>query len=137
MSAYPIFRLEATVKKNLPSVTTVINSDEFEYYLWIHVPSYVGRDFELYQLEEMSEPPACLCINSCCYHESRRPWYRITSAYLSKLPGLHVYRMSFVNRYTDDVISLFFGYVIQSDSPDKPYIYMDHSGKCGCCENIS
>lgn len=134
MSSYPIFQVEAVEKRDLASFTPVWNSDEVEYYLWIHVPQIVGRDFELYQIDEMVEPVKELTINDACYHQHMRPWYRLLSPMLNLTPGLHVYRMGFVNRHNSDVISLFFAYVIQCDHPKKPYKYMEPSGRCGCCE---
>ena len=131
----PVQQLHACVKKDLPSHTVVINHDEFEYYLWVKIPPYIARDFRLYQIDEMSEPVHEL--DPHLYYADPgpgfHPWYRITSSGLCKCPGLHVYRMHFVDKHNGDTLSLFFGYIVQHDDPKKPYIYMDPEGRCACC----
>lgn len=132
MSKYPIFELNATTKNRITSESKVINSDEFEYYLWVKLPDHFCKDFYMYSLDEMAEPEVSLPISECCSHENRSSWYRVASDYLNKHVGLHVYRMHMVNRTTNDSISLFFSYVVQCDHPSKPYMYMERNGKCGC-----
>lgn len=133
---YPTFKLSAVVKQELPQNTPVFNSGDFEYYLWVQVPKIIARDFSLYEIHEQCEPYKCINLSYFCYHESGRKWYRLLSDKLNKEVGLHVYRMLFVNRYTNDVMSLYFAYVLQNDDPKKPYVYMERDGKCGCCANV-
>lgn len=132
MKTIPVFKLEAVPKKSLPSYTPIWNSDELEYYLWVHVPPYVGREFCLYKIEEMSEPTIEHPIQDFVHWDNGRPWFRFYTDKLNRFPGLHIYKLSLVHRRTDDVMSLFFGYVIQCDHPPKPYKYMERDGKCGC-----
>ena len=48
--------------------------------------------------------------------------------YLNLKSGKHTYRLMFVERYTDTDFSLYFSYIIQDDSPEKPYVYMKEDG---------
>jgi len=134
MESYPVFTLNAVEKKDLPSATKVINQDEFEYYLWIKVPVEFRRHFELYQIDKMSEPKEELDINAFCKHDKGNMWYQIKSFGLCNKPGHHVYKMSFVHKENGITSSLFFGYIVQADDPEKPYRYMDRSGECSCNE---
>lgn len=137
MDTIPVFRLDAVLKQDLPSHTPVINSDEFEYYTWIKLPEGFGHFYEVFQIDEMVEPVEEFNMHDFCWHQFNRPWYRLISEKLNRHVGLHVYRMSLVHKFTNDVISLFFGYVVQCDHPQKPYKYMERDGKCGVCENIN
>lgn len=134
MDKYPVFQLEAVEKKYIASFSPVVNHDEFDFYVWIHIPVEISREFSLYNIDEMSEPIRTLNLRVCCYHDKGHPWYRLRSSDLNLVPGLHIYRMQFVNKHNNDVVSLFFGYVIQCDHPDKPYRYMDPGKACNCDE---
>lgn len=133
MRTCPIRYIEACMKPDLPSYTLVIHKDEFEYYTWIKVPNIISKRFELFELHEMTEPPKEVNIRNCCTRIPDHPWYRILTSQLCMCPGLHVYKMHMVDRWTNDVTSIFFAYHVQDDDPKKPYIYMDPSERCACC----
>lgn len=134
LSNQPVMRLRACVKKDLPANTPVISKDELEPVLWVEVPRQVINEFQLFEVQELSEPPEDFDIEENCKHTCHDPWYQFTTSALCICPGLHIYRMHMKSRYTSDTISLFFGYVLQDDDPKKPYIYMDKSAGCGCCD---
>lgn len=122
--------LESCSYKDIPSNSLVLNSDELPYYLLVHLPDGIALDYRLYQLDEIGvhskEIPFTGFVHSCC----GRPWYKITSAILNKTPGQHIYRMSLTNPSTEDIIYLYFSYILQTNNPDKPYYYMDSSDCC-------
>lgn len=60
-------------------------------------------------------------IPSCILNKSGK-WIDIESKHLSKDPGYHRYRIS--GQCKSESVYLYFSYRIQSDNPDKPYIYM-------------
>lgn len=134
---YPIFSLEADTRSRLPAVTKVINRRDIEYFLWVHVPEQLAQEFELYEIWEQL-PTKCLPVNTigAVEREGRHPWFQIASHILNKSVGMHIYKLHLVNRYTGDVLSLYFSYILQDDIVDKPYIYMgeDRTG-CACLDD--
>lgn len=132
----PCFTLNAVKKSLVAQNTPVINADEFEYYVWIRIPDELVHDFKAVHIEEMGEDirPVCIIKQSSFMGG---PWYRINSYSLNMHPGYHIYRMQMANVVSNDVVSIFFAYVIQDDSPDKPYLYMDRDGKDACCCNVT
>lgn len=58
-----------------------------------------------------------------------RPWIEIESKVLDTKPGLHIYMLKWINKVTLDVHLQYFSYSIQTDNPEKPYIYMDRDKK--------
>lgn len=132
----PVFKLDASVRKDVPMNTPVLNKDEMEYYIWIKVPREYIYFYRLYRILEIGEHVTPLCIFNFCSHEGG-PWYRIVSGALNQHPGYHIYRMQFVDICTNETTSLYFAYMLQDDSPDKPYLYMDPDERTCCCNGTS
>lgn len=127
----PVQSLESCTYDDISKYSKVINLNTLEYFLWIHIPEDISRNFELFQIDQVS-PKLSEITNFKLFvkRDCRKPWLRITSKILDTSVGMHTYRLQFVNRCTDDVVSLYFCYIIQNDNPDKPYVYMDKDRKC-------
>lgn len=136
MKAYPAFSLCAAEHKDLASVSKVFNVSELEYYLFVRIPNIMAKDFSLYQIDEVDNEIHFVCHKGLWEHDPNRIWYKFKFFMLNQEVGLHVYRMSFVNNHTNDTAQLYFGYVVQNNSPEKPYDYMHRGrlGVCGSCE---
>lgn len=96
------------------------------FYWYIKIPdelnervSFVG----IYEFGTGLEPIPDI-QNFVC-RECKRPWLRIRSERLKTDIGLHVYRIDLIDIHTDDLINMYISYTIQSDDPEKPYVYMD------------
>lgn len=135
MNQFPAFRTKAVKKSDLASNTPLINVDEIEYFLWIEVPNDIFRDYRLVDVAELGENITPYCILKYTQYAGG-PWYKVDTSMLNKRPGYHRYCMKMVNIHTDDVVSIFFAYILQDDSPEKPYKYMENSQTQGCCCNV-
>lgn len=122
---YNVCKLIACNYNELPSNTPVINRNEVEYVTWIKIPADFGRDFILYEVNEIVPENKEVEFLNVIEQQCCKPWLKATSSELNLEPGHHVYKISFVNRFTNDTSSLYFSYIIQDDDPDKPYVYMD------------
>lgn len=131
----PVFQLYADTHENLPKVNKVINLKMFEYYLWVRLPENVARRFQFYQLDDISGPKVKFVDTNLCYHrEGYRPWLRFNSGIFDRAVGKHVYRLGMIDVATHDTCYLYISYIIQSDSIDKPYVYMERpeGSQCAC-----
>lgn len=128
----PVFSTEACLYDNLNDNCKIFNSSELEYYLWIKLPSDITRDCELYQIDEILDKPKVLDWQGFVCREENHPWLRFTFGILKQCIGMHIYRLHFINKYTNDVFSLYFSYIIQNDNPKKPYVYMNTCCTGGC-----
>ena len=134
MLTYPVFKVNAVEHKDLASASEVFSLQQFEYYLFVRVPDHIAKVYELYQVDEIVDKAEFVCHKGLWMHEPSRVWYRFHSAMLNKSPGLHVYRLSFVRPCNGDVLQLYIGYVVQTNDPDKSYMYMDPRNRvCGSC----
>lgn len=124
----PVFSINADFIDKYQS--PVFHKYEIEYFLYVHFPKEMNRDYELFQVDEVSPTAQKVPMGTFIEREFGKPWINIKSGILNLDIGKHIYRLSFVNKYSNDVVSLYFGYIIQDDKPDKPYIYM--KGVEGC-----
>lgn len=119
-----MLKLRACKHSDLPKHTKVINKSELPYFFWIRIPSEIAKRFELYKLEEVGRCETEIKYLGSLSQEFRRPWIRIVANILDVDPGQHIYKMSFVDKMSDDIAYVFFSYILQDDNPEKPYIYM-------------
>ena len=105
--------------------TYVINKNAIEYETWIKLPSEFGKEFVLYEVKEISPLYKELDFLHVIEHVCCKPWLKAISSGLNLDPGQHVYKLSFINKFNNNISSLYISYIIQDDNPDKPYVYMD------------
>lgn len=118
-----IQNLEAVTYKDLSSVTKIFNLDTTEYYLWVHLPEEFNRDWNIYEVREMGKYN--LEVKTSLFdREMFKPWVRFILPALNMDVGKHIYKIHLVNKTNEDVVALYFSYIIQNDNPKTPYIYM-------------
>lgn len=119
--------LQSCRYEDLAKYCKVFNLSTLDYHLWIYLNPETVRESYFYQAEEIG-PEA---DNSKIFEDTFQRegcWIRVNMQYLNLKSGKHTYRLMFVERYTDTDFSLYFSYIIQDDSPEKPYVYMKPDG---------
>lgn len=107
--------------------TKLINKNQFPYWLWVQLPKCVLRDYELYEVVEFfPHTGECEWLNHV-ERDCGRPWLRIEQTMLNLAPGKHIYKLGFVNRYTNETTDYYFSYILQDSNPEQPYIYMNRN----------
>lgn len=115
--------LEATHKLN---PLQVINKNELPYILPIKLSEGWKLSWRLYEVVELTPTYRVIDnFNEIFTVVPNRPWVDAKSSGLNTVAGYHKYRLSLIDATTDIVTFLYFGYQIQDDNPDKPYIYMN------------
>ena len=104
--------------------TYVINKNAIEYETWIKIPPEFGKECILYEVKEIVPNVKEFDFLNVIEHVCCKPWLKAISSHLNLDPGQHVYKLSFINKFSNDTNSLYVSYIIQDDTPDKPYIYM-------------
>lgn len=133
MSDYPVQVLEAVPKIDISKYSKLINKDEFDYYIYIKVPSEYIHNYVLTDVNKLGEHPGKVCLIKYVDYLGG-PWYRIHSDVLDKKVGYSRYQLKFVEKHDNTISSLYFSYILQDDHPDKPYLYMDPEERTCCCE---
>ena len=57
--------------------------------------------------------------------KSPKPWIDIQTSALETKIGIHTYSFTFLNTLIGHRMCLYSSYIIRSNHPDKPYIYID------------
>lgn len=123
MMTVPVFLLDADRRGKYKS--PVFNRNEVQSFLYVHIPLELSAEFKLFQLDATAPKHQRIeCFTEFIYRDYGKPYFKIKTENLDLTIGLHTYMMSLVNIRTNDVISLYFSYIIQDDNPDTPYIYM-------------
>ena len=129
MKEYPVFSLDAVLRKDLSSHTKLFRVEDMEYFLWVKVDPEIARVYRFYELDEVDGEKKDINIHDICSHEPGRIWYKFNSLLLNRKQGLHTYRMHMVHQHNETTISLYFAYVVQRTDVDKDYIYMHDQKK--------
>ena len=123
ISLIPDMILTATVYDRLSMHRQVYSDKTVPPFIWIDLNSNLIQGYELYSLQEISNSDI-IDVDFSGELFRDRHMIKIVSAILNMNPGLHDYKLSFVDTTTGDTISQYFSYIIQSDSPYRPYDYM-------------
>lgn len=124
MEFNPELILTASTFNDIAKNTKVISERSLDYFLWIYLDPTLVRDCYLFDVVEIDNE----CNNRTypdVFKHDRLCWIKVKTDYISKKPGQHIYKLSFVNRYTDASFSLYVSYIMQTENADKSYIYMD------------
>lgn len=90
--------------------------------VWIMLPDH-ALDFSVLRIHELGSDDDIEII----LREGHT--IKISGGKLNLEPGLHQYRIELSHHITHDTMHLYFQYIMQSDNPDKPYLYMNRKEK--------
>lgn len=130
--------LTAAQHRDIAKYRKVFNLDELEYYMYVKLDPPLSNEYFLNSVEEKLEDGTLREIahfRDVVQRESPT-WLKIKTDFMDKRIGLHVYKLTFADTVTNVVSSLWFSYRIQSDNPDKPYVYMERENVCSCCGEV-
>lgn len=121
---YPVFQIDAVSYEQLSDERRVYNAHQFEPFLFVKIPEYIAKVYELQEIAELQGQSVVPYDPANYEHESGRVWYKFNTDALNQDSGYHLYRMTLLNPDTNVTCLLYFGYIVQIDDPDKSYVYM-------------
>lgn len=125
MSTDKAMILEASTYEDLPKHSKVFNKSQMEYHLWIYLNPEDVRGCYFVQAEEIGPNADNSTIYPDTFVREGQCWIRVNFGYISKNPGKHTIKLSFVEKMTSTDFSLYVSFYVQDDNPDKPYVYMN------------
>lgn len=122
----PVITLQASAYNNLSSHHIVVNVSQRLPQVYVRFDSRISDSYtpsSVYEITEGKSDPITFS------YSTGRHWIDILFENLNTDPGYHKYRIDFSSKLLSDVptVALYFSYTIQTDSPPKPYIYMNRS----------
>jgi len=107
-----------------------------DYFLYVKIEPPLSSEWFLYRIEEKQKDGTLKKMSFPNTVTKESPtWLKFETDFINKEIGMHSYKITFVNRVTDVLLSLWFAYHIQSDNPDKPYVYMKREEEQKPCCN--
>lgn len=109
----------------------ILNTHQLENYVWIALPKELSFSITLSKVEEIVPNNGSIDFIDKVAREGRHPWLCVRAKFLNKSDGYHLYKLTFKNHATADILPLYFAYRIQNDNPEKSYVYMKNKEKGG------
>lgn len=117
----PITRCVADDYNKLALNNVIYNADTLSRDLWVELPAEIKQFVVIGVHLIKGNCTESLPISDVFY---KNTWLRIPINLVDTSSGHKVYKVECQHRTTLEVMSLYFSYTIQDDSPAKPYIYM-------------
>ena len=118
--------IQSSKMQDLASNTRVFNLAEIPDIICIKLPDSLPRDMELSGIYDLNANKS-LDFYEYVTRDEHKPWIDIRSSLLDLSVGQHVYKLTFTKLGIDLPAICWFGYIVQDNHVDKPYIYMDRS----------
>lgn len=122
--------LDAVPYAKLPSHTPIINLNQFNEVIHIHLPESNCNNIRLNEVHTIL--PKSVKIDeylSDVVRLENKPWIDINTSWLDLTVGHHIYKLVFRDSLLNESVTLYFGYIVQQDNPEQPYVYMDRGDK--------
>lgn len=106
--------------------TIIISFRQLNDYIWIELPHNISKYLSLDAIAECREDGKSIFVDFKDFleREDDKPWLKVKSDMFNIQPGYHMYKFTFSESRIDSEISLYLTYQIQTDDPNKSYIYM-------------
>jgi len=116
--------IQSSQLSEMPLNTKIYNSKDFSEIVCVKLPPQMPRDMDLTEIYNLNASEDVDFADKTTRDE-HRPWVDISSDILDLSAGQHTYRMTFQKPECKLKATCWFGYIIQDNNPEKPYIYMD------------
>lgn len=105
----------------VPQNSPIYNTKELEDVFWVKLPA-ITSNFLLDSLDQIQ--PATNPVSALPEIMKENIWLRIPTSLLDTTVGNKIYKVGLSHKCLEDTMTVYFGYTIQNDDPDKPYVYM-------------
>lgn len=102
----------------------VLNLNEIEDVVWLRLPAEISVGLTLSDFSEVTMDVEAIDYTDHIVQDTNRVWYKVDTSILNTSAGYHLYKLTFSNSKLDNDFCLYFGYQIQTNAPERPYIYM-------------
>ncbi len=118
-----ITAIQSSHMSDLMRYTNVFNIQELSEVFCIKLPDDFPRHLNLTEIYYLNDD-VVLDFEDFVSRNEHHPWIDISKSILDTGIGRHIYRLSFKEPGSIFSISCWFGYIIQDNHPETPYIYM-------------
>lgn len=123
---YPVNTIDATSYDCIPSHVKLFNLQSIDELLWVSLPAEAGRACMLVGLQQTLPTDLIYDIDDSSLVKENT-WLCIPWELLDLDPGQHIYKIMLKDKFNTQTFALFFSYMIQTNAPDRPYVYIQRS----------
>lgn len=102
---------------------TTFNINQMKGHIWLEIPKALSKYLTLVSAAEIGETETPVPQESLT-REEKYPWIEFPVSVINEAPGFHMYELVFSVDDQNEQQVLYFCYSIQTDRPDKSYVYM-------------
>lgn len=102
---------------------TTFNNNQMKGHIWLEIPKALSKYLTLVSAAEIGAKETPVPQESLT-REEKYPWIEFPVSAINEAPGFHMYELTFSVDNENEQQVLYFCYSIQTDSPDKSYVYM-------------
>lgn len=102
---------------------TTFNINQMKGHIWLEIPKALSKYLTLVSAAEIGETETPIPQESLT-REEKYPWIEFPVSVINEAPGFHMYELVFSVDDQNEQQVLYFCYSIQTDRPDKSYVYM-------------
>ena len=102
---------------------TTFNINQMKGHIWLEIPKALSKYLTLVSAAEIGETETLVPQESLT-REEKYPWIEFPVSVINEAPGFHMYELVFSVDDQNEQQVLYFCYSIQTDRPDKSYVYM-------------
>ena len=105
--------------------SVVFSKSALSEYIWVRLPE-VSSNFIIDSIRCINPNTVILDLDNILMENI---WLKLPIGLMDVSSGTKIYQMRFNHRLLNETLTLYFGYVIQDDNPEKPYVYMKRGGE--------
>ena len=102
---------------------TTFNINQMKGHIWLEIPKALSKYLTLVSAAEIGAKETPVPQESLT-REEKYPWIEFPVSVINEAPGFHMYELVFSVDDQNEQQVLYFCYSIQTDRPDKSYVYM-------------
>lgn len=123
MSCCP-FKMDLCTYSDLAINSRIIHKEHISRILYLYVPNGICAMNNPTSIVEVTDRYSNVGESVPFVHVENRPWIDVVFNNLNMEPGYHKYLVTFEQKCGEGNLGLYFAYTLQTDSPDRPYYYM-------------
>ena len=99
------------------------NINQMKGHIWLEIPKALSKYLTLVSVAEIGATETPVPPGGVTRQE-KYPWIEFPVSFINEAPGFHMYELVFSVDDRSEQQVLYFCYSIQTDRPEKSYVYM-------------
>lgn len=99
------------------------NINQLKGHIWLEIPKALAKFLTIVSIAEIGMEET-LVPHDGYTRQEKYPWIEFPISSMNEAPGFHMYQLTFSVDNRNEEQFLYFCYTVQTDRPERSYIYM-------------